>query len=198
MRDSTVVKAAIVIGAFGYAVSFCASPTDDRASDLPGSTSTTTSSVVTTAEPTTTTTTTPTTTTEDDVPAQFGGVVTRVVDGDTLDVNDDVRVRLIGVDTPEVYGGVECYGPEASEQANHLAWGKEVRLELDPTQGTYDKYDRLLAYVWFTDGRMLNDMLITGGYGREYLYAKEYKYRNEFIAAEIAAQARDVGLWGAC
>src|SRR5690606_4359159 len=60
--------------------------------------------------------------------------VINVVDGDTIDVlidGEEYRVRYIGVDTPEVYGGVDCFGPEASQANKDLVDGQTVELEKD-------------------------------------------------------------------
>lgn len=166
--------------------------------------STTTSSTTSiTVASTTTTPMTFVTTTTTTVPPFDTLVITNVVDGDTLDVlqsdGTEQRVRLIGIDTPEVYGGVECYGPEASERAKALiaAAGSRGRLELDDSQGRLDRYGRLLAYVWLGDV-MLNEMLISEGYAEEYLYRTTYRYRGGFMLAEMRAQAMGLGLWGAC
>src|SRR5918998_6295204 len=76
--------------------------------------------------------------------------VTRVVDGDTVDISPTVeglsRVRLIGVDTPETYGGAQPYGSEASEFTRRNLEGKQVSLELDVQK--VDPYGRLLAYIY--------------------------------------------------
>jgi len=89
------------------------------------------------------------------------GTVDHVVDGDTVDVvlgDRHERVRLIGIDTPEVYvtdGPPECYGPEASAYTKQLLpEGTAVRLERDVVGR--DDYGRLLAYVYLaSDGRMV-------------------------------------------
>jgi micrococcal nuclease len=78
--------------------------------------------------------------------------ITRVVDGDTIDISPSVegrsRVRLIGMDTPEVYFGTQPYGPEASAFAKQVLDGEEVGLELDVQK--VDPYGRLLAYVYLS------------------------------------------------
>jgi len=77
--------------------------------------------------------------------------VTDVVDGDTIDVSPraegKTRVRLIGVDTPEVFGGEEPCGPEASDFTTEQLEGQDVTLEFD--EDRIDSYDRALAYVWY-------------------------------------------------
>ena len=93
--------------------------------------------------------------------------VTRVVDGDTIEVSMEGRrytVRYIGVDTPEsVAPGqpVECYGREASRRNRELVEGRTVLLEKDVSET--DRYGRLLRYVW-ADGVMVNAVLVAEGY----------------------------------
>src|SRR5438445_10586184 len=84
--------------------------------------------------------------------------VQRVVDGDTVRLVGLGSVRLIGVNTPEVYGRVQCYGPEASAFSKSvLRHGLEVHYRLG--RESHDRYGRLLAYVWLPDGRLFNQVL---------------------------------------
>lgn len=132
--------------------------------------------------------------------------VIRVVDGDTVDVEineQSERVRLIGLNTPETVDPrrpVECFGIEASNKAKSILSGQKVKIEMDVTQGTRDKYGRLLAYVFLPDGTLFNKMMIEDGYGHEYTYHTPYKYQKEFKAAEVQARESKKGLWadGAC
>ena len=143
--------------------------------------------------------------------AQAGGAATaatarvdHVVDGDTVEVvvgRRHERVRLIGVDTPEVFverGPPDCYGPEASAFTNHLLPpGTAVRLERDIVGR--DDYGRLLAYVYrVADGRMVNQLLIDGGYARPLTIAPNAAFAARFVAGATAAEAAGLGLWGAC
>lgn len=128
--------------------------------------------------------------------------VTKVVDGDTIDVKlaDGVeRLRLIGMDTPETVDPrktVQCFGIEASNKAKELLQGKKVSLESDPSQGERDKYDRLLRYAFLPDGRNYNLLMIREGYAHEYTYQSvPYKYQSEFRAAENQAREAKAGLW---
>lgn len=129
-------------------------------------------------------------------------VVLQTIDGDTVDVSFNgakERIRLIGIDTPETKHPskpVECFGREASARASELMpIGQDVLLEFDPTQGESDQYDRLLAFVWLPDGRMINYELVAGGYAFEYTYNIPYKYQTQFQEAEQSARTQQRGLW---
>lgn len=135
--------------------------------------------------------------------------VDRVVDGDTVKVTIDgkqVSVRMIGINTPESVkpdSPVECFGPEASDFADATLTGASVVLEFDDTQGYYDRYDRVLAYVWrvMPDGslRMFNEEAVAGGYAVERQYTDTpYAWKDAFAGAQRSAQEADRGLWAAC
>ncbi len=108
-------------------------------------------------------------------------------------------MRLIGVDTPEVYGAVECYGREASAYVRRLLpLGARVRyaLGVDPR----DRYGRALAYLYTQDGRFLNLMLVRRGYAQPLTIPPNDRFADRFVGAARVARARRVGLWapGAC
>lgn len=127
--------------------------------------------------------------------------VDRVVDGDTVRVlieRNSVRVRLIGLDTPETshpQWPVQCFGQEATERARQLVSGKDVFLEYDATQGRQDRFGRELAYVWFDGDRMLNYEMVRDGFGHEYTFSGPYRYQELFREAQLEAEANDRGLW---
>lgn len=139
------------------------------------------------------------------IPSEFFAVV-RVVDGDTIDVMENgtkVRVRLIGINTPETVDPrrtVQCFGAEASQKTKELLGGGFVKLVSDKTQDTYDKYGRRLAYIYTPDGTFVNLELITQGYAYEYTYRVPYAYQVEFKNAEHDARTMGRGLWapGVC
>ena len=131
------------------------------------------------------------------------GRVIRVLDGDTVKVRlrsgARVYVRLLGIDTPEVYGGRECYGAEASAAATRmLPDGTQVQLTSDPSQDLKDRYGRLLRYV--AKGRIdVNRRLVLRGHARVYVYDHTPFRRTEsYRAAQSFARSRSLGLWGAC
>jgi len=127
--------------------------------------------------------------------------VTSVTDGDTIRVTIDgtsTRVRLIGIDTPEVTDPrrpVQCFGQEASRRAHDLMDGTQVWLEYDPSQSRRDRYGRTLAYVWLSDAGLVNETMVREGYAHEYTYDTAYKYRDAFRDAEQAARTAERGLW---
>jgi micrococcal nuclease len=131
-------------------------------------------------------------------PSTAGGkttaTVTRNTDGDTLRLSGIGRVRLIGVDTPEVYGGVECYGHEASAFTERvLPPGTRVAYKLGPEPR--DRYGRALAYVWLADGRFFNQMLVDRGYAHVLTIPPDVDYADRFVAAERRARRAGRGLW---
>lgn len=131
--------------------------------------------------------------------------VARVVDGDTIAVIVDMKeekVRLIGLDTPETKkpnSSVECFGKAATDYAHKLMNNQTVRLETDLISGDRDRYDRLLRYVYLSDGRMVNKEMIAQGYGFAYLNFPFTK-SDEFRALQKQARESNKGLWasGVC
>ena len=130
--------------------------------------------------------------------------VDRVIDGDTVVLAIEgvkTTIRLVGLDTPEVvdpYKPVQCFGPEASQEAHLLLDSQTVRFEGDSSQGIYDKYHRTLGYIFLTDGTNFAQTMIEKGYGREYTYKTVYPYQKAFKAAQVSAQEANVGLWRTC
>lgn len=128
--------------------------------------------------------------------------VVNVVDGDTLDIDEPdgkynkTRVRLWGVDTPESKSpkyGVMYFGPEAAEFTTKLALGKAVTVYLDSGR-TRGKYGRLLAYVKMADGRYLNEVLITEGFGYADVRFK-HSFYNKYKQLQTSAKRNKKGLW---
>lgn len=120
--------------------------------------------------------------------------VTKHTDGDTLWLSGIGKVRLIGVDTPEVYGGVECYGREASAFVKRLLpLGSRVRYSLDVDER--DRYGRALAYVYTGDGRFLNLLLVQRGYAQPLTIPPNDRFADRFAAAARKARDRRAGLW---
>jgi endonuclease YncB( thermonuclease family) len=127
--------------------------------------------------------------------------IDHVADGDTVALSGGARVRLVQIDTPEVYFGSECYGHEASAALKRLLPpGTPVRLLADPALDRVDSYGRLLRYVVRArDGLNVNLALVRVGAAAPYFYSGD---RGRFAAqlGKLALQARvaRAGLWGAC
>ena len=125
--------------------------------------------------------------------------VTRVVDGDTIEVNyngTEEKVRLIGIDTPEsVHPDEEKnseYGEQASEYTKQLLEGKTVKLEFDVEER--DSYGRLLAYV-YVDDIMVNKKLLEEGLAQIATYPPNVKYVDEFTKIQETARENKKGFW---
>jgi endonuclease YncB( thermonuclease family) len=133
----------------------------------------------------------------DSGPAAADGTarIQRVVDGDTVRLAGIGSVRLIGIDTPEVYGRVECFGPEASAFAKRtLRPGAAVRYRAG--REPRDRYGRLLAYVWLPDGRLFNRVLAARGYATTLTIPPNDALAPRFRAAEAGARRARLGMWG--
>ena len=134
-------------------------------------------------------------------PENGRAVVTRVVDGDTVEVAFEGReldVRLIGIDTPESVkpdSAVECYGPEASAYTEGRLEGETVRLEFDVER--LDPFDRTLAYVWLGD-ELFNETLVREGYALVTTFPPNVAYVERFRDAQRLAREQGLGLWSAC
>lgn len=130
-------------------------------------------------------------------------VVSKVVDGDTLELVSGKTVRFIGIDTPETVDPrrpVGCFGKEASNETKGLLSGKEVILQKDVSDT--DKYDRLLRLIFLPlqNGQILfvNDYLVREGFARVLTYPPDVKYNEKFRQAENEAKENKRGLWGNC
>jgi len=124
--------------------------------------------------------------------------VIKVIDGDTIKLENGEVVRYIGIDTPETVHpskGVQCFGREASNKNKELVEGKLVRLEKDVTDR--DKYGRLLRYVW-VGNLFVNDYLVRQGYAYVYTYPPDVKYSEQFVQAQREARESNRGLWAVC
>ncbi|MFA5164374.1 MAG: thermonuclease family protein [Candidatus Omnitrophota bacterium] len=116
--------------------------------------------------------------------------VTRVIDGDTIVVENGEHVRYIGIDTPEK--GRPYYN-EAKRQNEKLVKGRRVRLEYDA--GKRDRYGRTLAYVYAGD-IFVNEELVRGGYALAYTVPPNVKYSERFVSLQQEAREQKKGIWG--
>ncbi|MBF9295074.1 thermonuclease family protein, partial [Staphylococcus epidermidis] len=126
--------------------------------------------------------------------------VNRVVDGDTFVAKksngEQIKVRLIGVDTPETVKPntpVQPYGKEASNYSKQHLNNKDVYLEYDKEKE--DRYGRTLAYVWLDEKTMYNEELVKKGLAREKYFSPNGKYRSTFEKDEQQAKKDKVNLW---
>jgi len=141
-------------------------------------------------------------------PAAFGKApaahvyrIARVVDGDTVYLTNGAKIRLVQIDTPEVYFGVECWGHQASAETKKLLpAGTLVRLAPEPATDRVDRYGRLLRYVMrVRDGLNVNIFLVRHGDAAPYFYrGREGLYAGALNRAALRARAPHRGLWGAC
>ena len=121
-------------------------------------------------------------------------VVVRVVDGDTVELQSAGKSRLIGVDTPEVFGGQECFGREASAFAKRvLRPGLRVRVERDVEER--DRYGRTLIYLRLPDGRSFNEVLVAEGYAVPLTIPPNVRHADRFKKLARRARESAAGLW---
>lgn len=134
-------------------------------------------------------------------PVSFRGTVVDVADGDTLDVTTPSgaveTVRIIGIDTPEVYGGKECGGPVASAAMKRLATGQKVTVTSDPTQDRRDHYGRLLAYI-DRGNQDLGFTMVRRGLASAYPYDGPFQRYPRYARADRQARADGTGSWSRC
>lgn len=140
------------------------------------------------------------------LPANSEGpvIVGRVIDGDTIELEDKRRVRYIGMNAPELSDSrrqVQCYSQEAARRNQELVEGKEVWLEKDVSE--QDQFRRLLRYVYLKDSPagsaiMVNLALTREGFASMATYPPDVKYQAEIAAAEAEARNANRGLWAAC
>lgn len=137
-------------------------------------------------------------------------LVRRVIDGDTIELESGERVRLIGIDTPEVHESnklhkdsqrtgedistIQALGRRSWEFTKKLVEGKRVNLEFDVEK--YDKYNRLLAYVYLKkDGTFVNAEIIKQGYASLMTFPPNVKYADLFVKLYQEARNNKRGLW---
>ena len=116
-------------------------------------------------------------------------LVVRVIDGDTIELDDGRRVRYLGIDTPETG---EFYASEATERNKELVEDKVV--ELQQGKRDEDEYGRLLRYV-YTNGTFVNAELVAQGFARAYIFDQDERYSQVLVQLEQYAKMNKQGLW---
>jgi endonuclease YncB( thermonuclease family) len=124
--------------------------------------------------------------------------VARVIDGDTIELGNGDRVRLVQIDSPEV-GENECFADEATEMlSNILPTGTKVKLVADPNLDEVDRYERLLRYV-FQGKNNVNLTLVRRGAASVWFYqGGKGRYAKKLLTSAKTAKTAERGLWGAC
>lgn len=135
------------------------------------------------------------------------GLVTSVADGDTITINESEKVRLLGIDTPELSHPAqrireECYGRAAKARLEQLVLYKYVYLEKGKRDK--DKYKRSLRYVYLPSFEndetklLINAYLVGEGFARSYILEKNDPYKDVINAYQADAKENKKGLWGSC
>lgn len=117
--------------------------------------------------------------------------VLRVIDGDTFETETRVKVRLIGINAPEIS---DIYGQEAKQNLSYLIENKIVELKSDNMSNDRDRYDRLIRYV-ILDGIDINKKMVSDGYAFAYLKYK-FSKSEEYKQAQYEAKDLNKGIWG--
>lgn len=121
-----------------------------------------------------------------------------VIDGDTFILQNNLRVRMIGVNAPEISHKRykkkgQAYGDEAKAHLKSMIEKKEVTLKSGGND-EYDRFGRRLAYVYLPDGTFVNQRMVQDGYAEAYRKFP-FEYKKEFIESEKQAQAVKKGMW---
>lgn len=138
----------------------------------------------------------------------FEMTVESVHDGDTLRAHvaapnevvgglESTRVRLLGIDTPEIAPELDCWGAEATAKLASLAPAGST-IWVAPDAEVHDQYDRTLLYVWTSDGRFVNGELVAQGDARVEVYSPNRAQESLLRSLESAAAASGAGQWSAC
>ncbi len=131
----------------------------------------------------------------------------KVIDGDTVELGDGRKVRMLGIDAPETEhsprakhrGTADCFAKESTDYLKKLLSSKKLYLYLEPSKNSHDKYGRVLAYIFVKDGAQFQNAnleMIESGYAYEYSYKGEpYLFQREFKEAQSLAKENKLGLW---
>jgi micrococcal nuclease len=123
------------------------------------------------------------------------GTVTRILDGDTVELSDGRKIRYLLVDTPETSDG-DCFAENAKQFNTDLVLNKDIELSYDVE--CEDRYGRTLAYVT-VGGMEVNTLMIQRGYACVLHISPDGDARfDEFKALQLDAMRAGRGLWGMC
>ncbi|MCC3355702.1 thermonuclease family protein [Bacillus sp. REN16] len=131
-------------------------------------------------------------------------IISRVVDGDTVELSDKRKIRLVGVNTPESTTRHEVYGKEASDYTTSELEGKKVWLQQDVSNK--DRYNRYLRLIWISvplnlmdeseiRSKMFNAQLVLNGYAQASTYPPDVTYSDYFVKFAREARSNGIGLW---
>ncbi len=130
-------------------------------------------------------------------------LVTKIIDGDTIIIEGDLKLRYIGIDTPETLDPrrkIQCFGKEASAKNKKLVLGKQIYIEKDVSET--DRFGRLLRYVYSLNDQgekiMVNEQLVKEGFAYASAYPPDIKYQKKLEEAEVEAREKQRGLWHKC
>jgi len=130
-------------------------------------------------------------------------VVERVIDGDTIILENEEKIRLIGIDAPELHktkGRSSCFGAESKTILTELVEGKTITLMRDKTNR--DRYGRLLRYIFLEDGSdeltLVNEWLVASGAAVASSYPPDTSQDERISIAQTTAQSQNAGLWANC
>jgi len=121
--------------------------------------------------------------------------VESVYDGDTLFLHDGRKVRIIGIDTPELKRPVEAFSTEARDALRGLLASQQNQVYLQRGEDAYDHYGRLLAHVFLGDGRNVSEWMLTRGFATLLFIPPNLNYLNCYAAAEEYAQNQQLNIW---
>lgn len=126
-------------------------------------------------------------------------LVTRIIDGDTFEIETNQKVRLIGINTPELRkskrDSPDCFGVQAAQKLSELILNKKVQLEKDISET--DRFGRFLRYV-YVNNIFVNKQLVELGFAFAKNYPPDSRYKETLINAEKKAQENNAGLWNEC
>ncbi len=122
--------------------------------------------------------------------------VIKVFDGDTVLLrynNEKIKVRLIGIDAPEMEQ--RPWGEKAKRHLEKILRESKNNVKIEFDIQRYDRYERLLAYLWTPDGRLINEMILSDGYAVLLSIPPNVKYVDRLIKAEEMARKKKKGIW---